>query len=270
MRRWLAAGVLAALATATPASAPALPAGDAATGNRLPCDIHDVYYDVTGLKLHEQLNATWTHEDVEGGTATATTTQTGTLDWHQAHSTKAQRAKYRQIATFSELTGSGCRVGNMRQGDIHAKAQDMAYTISGTWAQGGVSTTCTGTPATTTRALSGHFDRLTKATSPPSRSIEIKLDLGPPRLLDCPLGTTHLRGARITYPPYTVTIPKTRILAHRTVTVPFRLTRAASTSWGDGKLTVTPTITGTLTLRKYKDCHVRTMDDLLHGHCYDP
>src|SRR4051812_30055396 len=132
MRAWTLL-VLAAVAALTITLGPRPPR---ASGGAFACDIHDVFYDVTGVRLTERIPAVWSYTgDTGDATAQVTTTQTGTLDWHQAHSTKAQRAKYRQMATFEELTGA-CRVGDWRQGTIRAKAQGMDYAVSGTWNAG--------------------------------------------------------------------------------------------------------------------------------------
>jgi hypothetical protein len=282
--RAVAAGVLALMAFGGGVQAGGAGAHAPRDAGKFACDIHNIYFDVVGLDLTERATAHWSFTGEDGQVAQLDTVQTGRVAWHRDHSTKAERRKYRQIMTFQELTGV-CRVPNFRQGELSGKAQGMTYHLDGTWSAGAQSGTCT-TDETTTRQVSGNFMRLSLSTRPPARKVGVKLVFGGPTALDCPFMAydaagdryvaAHLRSARFGYLPYVTRIAKTTVTAHRIVRLPFHLTSDgfgrshAAPLWNDGQVQPALTLSGTLTLKRYKDCHIRSLHDILHTSCPTP
>jgi hypothetical protein len=248
------------------------------------CTIRLVFFDVTGIALTERMTAHWDYATEADPPAQAKidTTQTATVDWHQDRSTLAQRRANRQTATFEELVGA-CRVPNYRQGRIHGKAQGMHYHVDGTWSAGAQTGTCTN-DRTTTRSVTGLFIRHSVKTDPPARTVGLKWTMSGPTEVDCPFTAFapddatyvpgHLRGYDLSYLAVERPIAKSTLFTKKVIAAPVSVHgdghRRGDTLglWNDGTLTTTLSLTGTITLTRYKSCSFKATD--FHSSCPYP
>jgi hypothetical protein len=170
------------------------------------------------------------------------------------------------LRAFEELVGA-CRVPNFRQGRIHGKAQAMHYHVDGTWSAGAQTGTCTN-DRTTTRSVTGLFIRHSVKTDPPARTVGLKWTMSGPTEVDCPFTAFapdedayvpgHLRGYDLSYLAVERPIAKSTLFAKKVINAPIAVHgdghRRGDTLglWNDGTLTTTLSLTGTITLTRYK------------------
>jgi hypothetical protein len=261
---WGLAGLLLAGFASTPAQA-----------HRSGCTRRIVDYAVTGVTLHERIDARWSYGTPDfDDRAQLQTAEVANADWH---------GHKRNAANFVELSGQ-CRIGDWRQGHVWAAA-DTRTNLAGTWSAGQRSGSCTN-DRVIPRSLPIDFVRQTLALEPPASTIGVKWTLPQPRVLDCPFTAfdrrfdeyhrAHPTSATFEYPTPTQMIPKSTLLGHsKLVRLSVHLRAHAhpvydSPPWDYGNVNATLELTATVTLVRYKDCTIHPADRILNNPCLRP
>ena len=231
------------------------------------------FFYVRSANLTETITAHWNYDDNNGYTATLDTTQTGTMAFRGGLPSRADRKKYLQYSQFIEPQGS-CRIPDYRQGWLTAY-EPVDYNVNGQWTAGQQSGTCS-SRQTERRLLHAEYIRRSLDWHFPTVGFRWMLAGPPPpgctftaySAQDDQYVTRRLHNAYgfgYTPPAHDLTFTKKLLLNAKTVTLPvnFHAKRktAGSTAMFDLK--------GTVVLQRYKACTVRTLQDILHGHCYD-
>jgi hypothetical protein len=231
------------------------------------------YFYVSSAKLTETVTAQGNYDDYGSGYhAMLNTTQIGTMNYRGGLPSRAVRKKYMQYSQFTELQYS-CRIPDYRQGWLSAYAP-MSYSIQGNWSAGQRSGTCSN-QKTEQRLLNAQYIRRSLDSQFPT--VGFRWELNGPPMPGCTFTVysaqddaydtrlVNAYGFNYSSPVRDMTLTKKLLLTATMIKLPINLRGMHNT----GGLTATFGLRGTVVLQRYKACTIRTLQDILHGRCWD-